>query len=139
MSPRDQKKRIGALAEKIRQGETFSTQEQEWLGRALNEISEGRDPKEALGVKHGRGQSNTDEDTRAKLSLIMHWIAGAIEPGEGEMTLEKAFEAAEPLARKLFNNKTGTGYDAAYLRQAWYRHTHMQNPIRKTFDPDTPY
>ena len=83
---------------------------------------------------------------RQKLSAVLHWVAGAITPTDGDppglgLTLEQAFEQAVPLARKLFAVEGSEKYDASYIKKCWYAadKAHMRDSNRGHFDQDSPF
>ena len=66
-----------------------------YLAQALFNIARGMDPKEAFGIKAGKGQRNSFKERMkiVNLQLAMGWIATAIEPKPELIETDDLFEA----------------------------------------------
>ena len=146
MNPLDYRKNLAAFAQKM-ESKTEPTEEQyQYLADAFTRISKGDDANKVLGVAFQKHQTETNAAARQKLSAVLHWVAGAITPTDGDppglgLTLEQAFEQAAPVARKLFAVEGSEKYDASYIKKCWYAadKAHMRDPNRGHFDQDSPY
>jgi len=146
LNPLDYRKNLAAFAQQMQSKKAPTGEQYQYLANAFQRISEGEDANVVLGVKFQKNQTKTSAAARQKLSAILHWIAGAITPVDGDrpglgLTLEEAFVQATPLARKLFGVESSDKYDASYIRKCWYAadKKHMQDPVRGHFDQDSPY
>lgn len=140
MNPLDHRKNWIAFTHQLREKKPLSDEQFEYLDMVFTKILNGCDPKEALGLKYSRGTSEKDAISRQKISIVLSWVACAIEPLEkdGEpwgsgLTLEEAFVQAETLFPSF-------GYSADTIRKYWYSSdkSHMQSPERFFSDPDSP-
>ena len=146
MNPLDYRKNLAAFAQQM-QSKTEPTEEQyKYLADAFTRISNGEDANKVLGVSFQKHHTEANAVTRQKLSMVLHWVAGAVTPTDGKppglgLTLEQAFEQAAPLARKLFAVEGSEKYDASYIKKCWYASdkAHMRDPNRGHFDQDSPY
>ena len=146
MNPLDYRKNLAAFAQQM-QSKTEPTEEQyQYLADSFARISKGEDANKVFGVSFQKHHTETNAVTRQKLSMVLHWVAGAVTPTDGDppglgLTLEQAFEQAAPLARKLFTMEGSGKYDASYIKKCWYAadKAHMRDPNRGHFDQDSPY
>lgn len=70
------------------------------LAASLERIASGADANVALGVKRGRGQSVSREQTRYRLNLAITWISAAIRDRQDDgfgITVETAKDRAAVL------------------------------------------
>lgn len=141
MNPLDTRKRLADFARQMRSGKPLQLKQRAFLADAFERMANGEDAAIVFGLKYQVGQSKRDAEVRQKWSFILHWIAGATEPGPGFIALEQAFANAVPVAQRLFNDSTGKKYDADYIKQRWHNpdYAHMQSAGRGVFDPDSPY
>jgi len=149
MSYLDNRRTLGALAYRVFRLEKLSKEEASYLGIVLGRIARGEDANDVLGVRPQRGQSHEDAISQQRMSLILHWVAAAIEliPDDNGKKLtvqeacEKAMDTIVPFAIQMFPSKKSPTYDAEYLQRRWSSPVcrHMRSPVRKFFDPDFPY
>jgi hypothetical protein len=141
MNHLDNQRILGDLARQMKHGEPLSKEQLDYLEKALERVSNGEDANVVLGVRATRGKSEKDAAARSKHSLILHWMACAID--SGGLTIEQAcVEAMQhivPAAHQLFGNPDNSIYDAEYLKKLWYRNPEMQNLDRDVFDHAFPY
>lgn len=148
MSHEDQRRRLGLLAKRLMDPSKLSHAERTYLMQCLHEISMGRDANEVFQTKLKKGQKISDIDSRAKISFILHWVACAIEPDNGDeppMTLtaalERATEQVVPWANRIWGNTDGHVYSLEYLKSCWDnpRYRHMRSLDRTPWDDDFPF
>lgn len=142
MSQLDKRRILGELSRQLIENEPLSAEQSKYLGIAFGAIAKGEDANKAFLISFGRGESKTKAIARGKISSVMHFIAGAIAPVDGDppglgLSVEAACVHAVPYARLLFGDKTGK-YDADYLRKCWYApdKKHMQSPVRTFYSDD---
>lgn len=132
MNPLDVRKRLAAFAKKLAKKTPLDQEEFRYLENVFRRIAEGEDANVVLGVAYSKGRSENDAIGRMKLSAVLHWVAGAIDPNTGlGLTLEEALEAAH----KMFKYP----HDLSYLRKKWHEHKAMQLADRHWSDPDSPF
>ena len=132
MNPIDIRKRLHAFAIKMEKKLPLDDEEYLYLNRVFSRIAAGEDANEVLGILYSRGHSENDAIGRQKLSRVLHWVAGAIDPDTGfGYKLEEALQ----IAHKEFDYP----HDLGYLRKRWYEQTEMQSAFRKWSDPDSPF
>jgi hypothetical protein len=149
MSHEDHKRALLALAYQIGSGEDLTRDQQEYLAIVFYRIATGEDANAVLDVRPTRGQKLSDVIARRRMSLILHWVAGAMRPDpntdEQAMTLSEACVAAMdtivPRAKKAFPGADNREYDAEYLARCWSdpAYAHMRSHGRGWFDQDFPY
>jgi hypothetical protein len=146
MNPLDTRKRLKAFAEQMKEGCAPSDEQYRYLHWAFEKIAAGEDANKVLGVAFSRGKKKSDAEARQKMSFVLHWVACAVEPRDGDLpgqgyTHEKAFEEAAILARQIFGVSETDKYDAQYIKKCWYAKDkqHMQSPVRQSFEPDSPF
>ena len=142
MSQLDKRRILGELSRQLIENEPLSAEQSKYLGSVLGAIARGEDANKAFSISFGRGESKAKVIARGKISAVMHWIAGAIAPVDGDprglgLSVEAACVEAVPYARLLFGDKTEK-YDADYLRKCWYARDkkHMQSPVRTFYSDD---
>ncbi len=149
MSYLDNRRRLLDLAKQIDSGAVLSEEQKGFLAYALSRIGAGEDANEVLGVRLMRGQKLSDVIARQRMSLILHWVAGAIQPdpdsNERAMSVEAACELAVktivPFAKAMFPGAEDWQYDVEYLMRCWSEpdYAHLRSPGRGWFDTDYPY
>lgn len=132
MNPFDIRKRLAAFADKLENKTALNDEEHSYLSNVFRRVADGEDANKVLGVSFMRGQSVNDAIGRQKLSMLLHWVACAIDADTGlGYTLEEALE----VAHKEFDYP----HDLDYLRKKWYEHKAMQSTSRYWSDPDSPF
>jgi len=149
MSHLDKRRIIGALSRQIFNGESLSPEQSRYLGTALQRISNGEDANAVFEVRPKRGQRNNGAIARKRLNLIMHCMAGLMEPDptgcESTPTVEEACiwatQTIVPVAKKAFPGADDCNYDVEYLMRCWSapEYQHMRSPVRQFYDDDFPY
>ena len=149
MSHLDKRRVLDALAAQLLRCEPISQEQSRYLGVAFWRIANGEDANNVLGVRPKKGQRQTGAVARQRMSLILHWIAGAIQPDptgcERPLTIEQACELAMdsivPAAKNAFPGADDCVYDAEYLMRCWSEreNKHMRSSGRKFNDDDFPY
>lgn len=71
-----------------------------WLATALNQIGYGLDANEALEVKRSKGHDDKKGKAHYQTQMAIHWIAGRMNPSDGESPPKKSVAIAE--AAKAF-------------------------------------
>lgn len=149
MNRYDQMRILGDLAQQLYRDKDLTPAQRDFLAIALYRISTGEDANKVFNVNGGQGFKLSDAIARRRMSVILHWVAGAMEPVVGSeknfMTLDAACEEATstivPAAKAMFPGADGQKYDAEYIKKCWnsaaYRH--MRSPDRSFYDPDFPY
>jgi hypothetical protein len=143
VNPIDYRKNLAAFVLQMQQKQGLTDLQFKYLAEAFKKIVAGEDANKVLGLNYSAGNGPNKALTRQKMSLVLHWIACAIEPinrdGLG-YTLEKACVEAQTLAQTLFGVSGSEQYDASYLKKCWYKpeNAHMRSPTRNHFDPDSP-
>ncbi len=137
------------LAHRLGRGDELSANERDFLSIALYRIGTGEDANVAFNVQRGRGLKLADVIARRRMSVILHWVACAVdadaESGETAMSIEAACVEAVgsivPLAKEAFPGADHCVYDVDYIRQCWNdrKYAHMRSPMRGWLDPDFPY
>lgn len=145
VNPTEQRKRFLALASQLYKDEELSEEQRLYLADAFERIGNGDSADVALRLKRGRGQKETDDESRQKFSLVFAQVASKIAPVDGPflgggMSLVKALESVTPFVRQLFGVEGSEKYSIEYLQKLWNdpSYAHMQNPFRTPFDPDSP-
>lgn len=149
MSHLDKLRLLKDAAKQMLRGEPLSKEQLHYFGAVLLSISAGEDANVVLGVRPNRGQKDSDAVAKQRMSLILHWVAGAIEPdpqsGEKPLSIERACEQAihsiVPIAKKLYPGADDRNYDVDYLVRCWSEpaYQHMRSSLRQFFDNDFPY
>ena len=145
----DIRRALNLLSQQIAAGaaDPLTDAQRTYLSAILFRISKGEDANEVLGLKRGRGDSEKDETARQRLSLILHWVAGQVDPADGgqAMSIEDACELAQttivPAAKRMYPGADDTAYDVEYLARRWSEPSfkHLRSPLRGPYDPDFPY
>jgi len=145
----DQMRALRGLAQQLDSGEELSAEQRNFLGLALYRIGTGEDANVAFNVQGGRGLKLSDVIARRRMSVILHWVACAVdadsEPGEAAMSIEaacvEAVDSIVPVAKEAFPGADHCVYDVDYIRQCWTdpKYAHLRSPMRGWYDPDFPY
>ena len=139
IDPVEQRRRILRLAQHLKSGGQPTSEQVDWLAQVLQDIGEGRDATEALGLKGGRGKKRGDTVSRERMSRALHLVANLLEIG---VDTETAFEQGVQYLRQqhgLAPDDPDDRYSVETLRRSWSRYKHMQSPIRRTGEKDFPY
>ena len=138
-----------ALSMQLFRGEPLSQDQTQYLAFVLWRIANGEDANAVLEVRLKRGQRDSDAVAKQRISMILHWVAGAIEPdprsNQKPLTLEQACTLAVntivPLAKSFFPGADNCTYDVEYLLRCWSEpaYQHMRSLDRVFFDNDFPY
>jgi hypothetical protein len=149
MSYFDNQRILRELGRQIESDAPLSDDQKRFLAIALYRIGTGEDANKVLGVRPQRGQKLSDVVARRRMSLILHWVAGAIEPDPEStskpMSVEDACALAVttivPAAKAKFPGSDNRKYDVEYITRCWSEpaYAHMRSPDRGWFDPDFPY
>lgn len=149
MSYLDNQRVLMSLALQIQRKEPLSEEQLQFLAVVFYRIGAGEDANKVLSVRLQQGQKLSDVVARCRMSLILHWIAGAIQPdpqsNSKHMTVEAACVEAVttivPVARKAFPGADSQQYDAEYIQRCWSEpaYAHMRSPDRGWIDSDFPY
>ena len=149
MNRYDHMRALLGLAHQLDRGEELSADQRNFLGIALYRIGTGEDANHAFNVQGGRGLKLADVIARRRMSVILHWVACAVdadaESGETAMSIEaacvEAIDSIVPVAKEAFPGADHCAYDADYIRQCWTdpKYAHMRSPMRSWYDPDFPY
>ena len=149
MSHFDNRRVLDSLSLQLFHGETLSPEQMKFLAVTFWRISNGEDANAVFGVRPSRGQKNSDAVAKKRMSLILHWVAGAVEPdiqsNQKPLTIaqacELAMETIVPLAKQVFPGADDCTYDAEYLFRCWSEpaYQHMRSADRKFYDADFPY
>jgi len=148
VSPHDRRRALLAMAYRLREGKAPSKTERQYLADALSQIAYGEDANKALGVKLRRGEKSKDAVARRRISMILHWVAAAVEPDpvtgrklSVERACERAVSTIVPAAKRAFPGADGKNYEVEYLLRCWKnpKYRHMRSVTRKYLDPDSPY
>jgi hypothetical protein len=149
MNPLDHQRAMLDLAYQLNSNQPLSPEQISFLSIAFYRIGTGEDANKVLGLKLPPGQKLKDLISRRRLSYILHFIAGAMNPDpystEKAMNLEAACELANieavPRAKKIFPGADDNDYDAEYLLRCWHepKYKHMRSYERHWFDSDFPY
>jgi hypothetical protein len=148
MTPADQKKRFRAFAKQLENGTPPSERQTHDLISIFRGISEGRDPARILGIVYGDGKSKQDENARAVMDLVMHWIACATEADIDQngnpikpYSMVRAFQEGSKIARTLSGTVDPDAYDPSYIKKVWYERKKQGkvSTVRSASDPDSIY
>jgi hypothetical protein len=135
MSPLDTRKYLAAFVRQIQAGEPVTDEQREYFAEVFDRISQGEDANAVLGLKFEVGKTEDAAQKRQKMSLILHWISGAINKSDLHETDPYTLDAACVRAVEVFSLE----FDASYLKKQWYNYQHMQDPIRTWRDEDSPF
>jgi hypothetical protein len=145
----DHRRALLDLAHRLGRGDELSTNERDFLCLALYRVGTGEDANHVFNVQGGRGLKLADVIARRRMSVILHWVACAVnadsEPGETVMSIEaacvEAVDSIVPLAKEAFPGADHCVYDVDYIRQCWTdpKFAHLRSPMRGWYDPDFPY
>ena len=149
MSHLDKRRVLGALSEQLYREEPLSQDQLKYLAAVFYRIANGEDANKVLEVRPGRGQRTSDAIANKRMSLILHWVAGAIAPNseskEKPLTVADAcvlaMESIVPVAKIMYPGADKCTYDAEYIARCWSEpaYQHMRSPSRSFFDNDFPY
>ncbi len=149
MSPEDNKRALLDFAFQLHRNEPLSDSQRDFLSIVLYRIATGEDANKVLGTEGGQGQKLSDVVARRRMSMILHWVAGAIDKDPchetAPMTLNKACVEAMttivPIAQAAFPGAEEHEFDAEYIQKCWRKakYKHMRSTGRGWFDPDYPY
>ena len=137
MNPLDHRKNWIAFIHQLRAKQALQPEQFEHLAKVFEEILNGVDANEALGLKYARGNSPDKAMARQKISLVLHWVSCATAPLSDDglgMSLAAAFEAASDTFKAF-------GYQPEQIEKYWYQKdkAHMQSLTRGHYDHDSPY
>ena len=149
MSHEDHKRALLDLAYQFDRGDDLTDSQRQYLAVVFYRVATGEDANKVLQLKSTKGKKLSDVIARRRMSLILHWVAGAMHPDpntdEQAMTLSQAcveaMDTIVPLAKMAFPGADNREYDAEYIARCWSDPTyaHMRSPERGWFDPDFPY
>lgn len=149
MNHEDHKRVLLSLAHQIDSGKELADSQRQYLAISIYRIATGEDANKVLGVKGTKGKKLSDVIGRRRMSMILHWVAGAMNPDPGTdekaMTLSEAciaaMETVVPMAKATFPGAENREYDADYIARCWSEpaYVHMRSTERGWFDPDFPY
>lgn len=150
MSFLDKRRALNELSKQLFRGEMLSEEQSQYLGMIFWRIANGEDANAVLEVRPKRGQTNPKVIARQRMSLILHWVAGAMHPDPNDstkcpLTVEQACELAMdtivPIAKKAFPGADECTYDVEYLVRCWSEkgYKHMRLTERGFYDDDFPY
>jgi len=149
MNPEDARRRLAALAQRLSAGSNLTRAEKRTLAKVFNRIAEGEDANHVLGLKPRPGQRVANLVARQRMSLILHWVSGLVQPDpktqKRTLSVEKACEMAVlaivPVAKQVFPGADKSNYEAEYILRCWNEpaYAHMRSPYRQPDDLDHPY
>ena len=149
MSHEDQKRILLDLARQLDAGEELDASQMRYLAIVFYRIASGENANVVLGVKPSRGQKPADITNRRRMSMILHWVACAMQPSPSSdqkaMTLAEAsvlaMDTVVPKAKLAFPGAEDKIYDADYIQRCWTdpAYAHMRSTKRTFFDKDLPY
>lgn len=149
MNHLDHRRALGDLACQVARGDPLTDDQRDYLALVLFRISTGEDANVVLQVTPTQGVSDSDAIARRRMSLILHWVACAVNPDPNStkkaMSIETACGLATntivPLAKAMFPGADGVAYDSEYIQRCWGKreYAHMRSSERGLFDPDYPY
>jgi len=149
MSYLDKRRILSALSQQLFREEPLSSEQMKYLSVVFWQIANGEDANIVLAVKPRRGQKMSDAVAKQRMSLILHWVAGAVNSDTNcngkKLTIVEACEAAidsiVPIAKQLYPGADDCVYDVEYLVRCWSEPTyrHMRSVDRQFFDDDFPY
>jgi hypothetical protein len=134
MTPDDNRRILGLLADQIDRGVALSSDQLKFLKLAFRRIARGEIGDIVFGLNNERGPTVKQARARLELSVIFHWVANAtlpVDEGGHGMKISKALESAAELFERDFQ----------YLKNQWYKKENLQlrDPYRSPFDSDFPY
>lgn len=139
IDPAEQRRRILRFAQRLKRQEQPTTEQVVWLTQVLQDIGEGRDANEALGLNGGRGKKRSDTVSRQLMSRALHWVAGALAEG---IDPEEAFDGGAKYLRQLHGlaaDDPDDRYSVETVRRYWNRNKPLQSPLRVAGEKDFPY
>ena len=149
MSHLNKRRVLDTLESQLLRGELLSPEQSQYLGVALWRIANGEDANAVLEVRLKKGQRQTAAIARQRMSLILHWVAVAMEPDPTGCTspltvvqaCELAVDSIVPIAKKTFPGVDDSTYDVEYLVRCWSEplYQHMRSIDRQFYDDDFPY
>ncbi len=149
MNNLDHRRVLLDLAFQLDRNEPLSPEQIRFLSIVFYRISSGEDANKVLQVKPRPGQKLKDVTARRRLSVILHWIACAVNPDPEsqekatsvEAACELAMQTIVPAAKKMYPGADDHNYEAEYLQRCWHapEYAHLQSCERGWFDPDYPY
>ena len=138
MSITDRRRIIKDLGQKILAQEPLLTEEMLMIALALTQIGAGVDANKAFGVKFSRGKKLADEQSRQRLSAVLHIVSALVDEGMGVDQACNHVSAA--LQENCFNNGADwPTYDARYLYNCWFGNAHLRHLERTIYHADFPY
>jgi hypothetical protein len=149
MSHLDKQRVLGALSLQLFREEPLSQDQLKYLAEVFYRIANGEDANNVLEVRPRRGQKTSDAIAKRRMSLILHWVAGAIAPNPESK--EKPFTIADacvlamehivPVAKRMYPGADNFEYDAEYIARCWSEpsYQHMRSQDRNFFENDFPY
>lgn len=149
MSHLDHQRILLDLALQLGRGEPLSEEQQRFLAIAFYRIGTGENANKVLSVSIKRGERLSAVIARRRMSMILHWVAGAVQPDPGASNKPMSVEAAcalavttiVPVAKAAFPGADNHQYEADYIFRCWSdpAYAHMRSLDRGWFDPDFPY
>ena len=143
------RKYILLTGRQLKKGKNLSPEQMKFWSNLLIKIGQGDPPEEVLNLKRWRGEKESDEPQRRKISMVLHQVAALCNPlidrrvdpraWREKLTVEQAIERVLPNVPKIMGDHGK--YDVEKVRGWWYDadKKHMQSPIRRPFDRDYPY
>lgn len=80
MFPSDQRKRFLAAADQIRDGNPLTEEQLNYLANVFEQLGHGADANKVMGLAHGHGQRQADEEALQERSFLFHWMRWAQVP-----------------------------------------------------------
>jgi len=145
----DQQRWLLDLAVQLSQGKPLLAEQKRFLSLVLYRIGSGEDANTVLRARKKRGEKLSDVIAKRRMSLILHWVACAINPDPDSakkvMSLTAACELATttivPFAKAMFPGADNREYNTEYIQRCWGnpKYAHMRSTERGWFDADFPY
>lgn len=149
MTPIDHQRFLLELSYQLDRGDALSEDQRRFLALVLYRVGRGEDANAVLGLKFGQGQSRTKAIARARMSMILHWVACAVSPDPGSPTktmsvedaCSQAVDTIVPFAKAMYPGSDDHAYDSEYIMRCWGnpKYAHMRSTVRGMLDPDFPY
>lgn len=149
MNHLDHQRILRDLGLQLDRDEPLSEEQQRFLAIVFYRIGTGEDANKVLNVRPHRGERLSAVIARRRMSMILHWVADAIQPDPGasdkamsvQAACELAVEMIVPVAKTAFPGVDDRKYEAEYIFRCWSdsAYAHMRSPDRGWFDPDFPY
>jgi hypothetical protein len=144
-----QKNYLLLTAEQLEKGVPLTSEQMIFWGQQLRRIAEGESADSVLQIKRKKGEKQSDEKKRQKISQVLHLVASLHKPfldpriqateRQKKLSLEKAIEKVLPKVGQIMGDSHN--YDLDQVKSWWYDKDkkHMQSPMRNELDPDNPY